>query len=313
MILLRIAIGWHLYYEGQTKIASKGTGDEFSSEGYLRNATGPLAETFRRIVPDPDGREALDLQLVEASWNREMKEIAAFFGFSDAQLRQADEILSDQLEDLRAYFADPEFQDKRDDYIEQLSEVATGSENPSQLAFERDRLSEKRWELDGTRRDLTGPILDWTEELRNSLIALTESDQTKTSGTYRPAWTELDRVDAITMWGLAICGFCLMAGFLTPLAALGGAGFLFLFYISMPPWPGLPPAPNAEGTYLFVNKNLIELFALLVLAATPSGLWFGVDAALFGWIDRRGQTRRRSRRSSSRSAERTQTPSKPTV
>ena len=42
----------------------------------------------------------------------------------------------------------------------------------------------------------------------------------------------------------------------------------------------------AEGHYLYVNKNLIEMLACLALASTPNGLWLGLDALLFGWIDR---------------------------
>jgi hypothetical protein len=53
-----------------------------------------------------------------------------------------------------------------------------------------------------------------------------------------------------------------------------------MFYLSMPPWPGLPAAPMAEGHYLFVNKNLIEMLALLCLATTRSGCWAGLDGLL---------------------------------
>ena len=64
------------------------------------------------------------------------------------------------------------------------------------------------------------------------------------------------------------------------------AGFLLMTYFASPPWPWLPTPPNNEGNYLFVNKNLIEMFALLALATTASGRWFGVDA-LIHWIVRR--------------------------
>jgi hypothetical protein len=57
---------------------------------------------------------------------------------------------------------------------------------------------------------------------------------------------------------------------------------LLSFYLSMPPWPGLPESPKLEGHYRFVNKNLVEMVACLVLASTPNGLWIGLDALLFG-------------------------------
>ncbi len=77
-------------------------------------------------------------------------------------------------------------------------------------------------------------------------------------------------------------GFCLMAGLFTPLAALAGAVFLGQIYLSMPPWPGLPASPTAEGHYLIVNKNLIEMLALLALVFIPTGQWIGFDALIFG-------------------------------
>ncbi len=76
-------------------------------------------------------------------------------------------------------------------------------------------------------------------------------------------------------------------GFLTPLAALSAAAFLAMIYFSMPPWPGLPPNPKAEGHYLIVSKNLVELIACLVIATTPSGHWIGFDALFFGARRRR--------------------------
>jgi hypothetical protein len=51
----------------------------------------------------------------------------------------------------------------------------------------------------------------------------------------------------------------------------------------------------AEGHYLFVNKNLIEFLACLVIASTPNGLWVGLDALLFGRKARRAEARRLER------------------
>jgi uncharacterized membrane protein YphA (DoxX/SURF4 family) len=103
--------------------------------------------------------------------------------------------------------------------------------------------------------------------------------------TPEPPWTTLRKVDLATMYGLTAVGLCLMLGLFTPLAALGGAAYLLGFYLSMPPWPGLPEGVT-EGHYRYVNKNLIEMLACLVLASTPNGLWIGLDAFLFGWIGR---------------------------
>jgi uncharacterized membrane protein YphA (DoxX/SURF4 family) len=83
-----------------------------------------------------------------------------------------------------------------------------------------------------------------------------------------------------------------MFGFLTRFAALGAALFLAQIYLSMPPWPGLPPAPVAEGHYFIVSKNLIEMLACLALASLPTGQWVGLDAVVFGPMVRRFRARR---------------------
>ena len=85
---------------------------------------------------------------------------------------------------------------------------------------------------------------------------------------------------------MVLVGLGLMLGLLTRLSALGAAVYLLLFYLSMPPWPGLPPAPVAEGHYFIVSKNLIEMLACLALTFLPTGRWIGLDALLFNWIGR---------------------------
>jgi uncharacterized membrane protein YphA (DoxX/SURF4 family) len=88
------------------------------------------------------------------------------------------------------------------------------------------------------------------------------------------------------MLGLTVVGACLILGLFTRLAAIGGAVMLAMFYFAMPPFPGVEVPPgSAEGHYMFVNKNLIELIAMLMIAASGVGRWFGLDAfihAIFG-------------------------------
>jgi uncharacterized membrane protein YphA (DoxX/SURF4 family) len=120
----------------------------------------------------------------------------------------------------------------------------------------------------------------------------------------------IDLNDTITAYSLAAIGFCLLAGLLTRAAALGGAAFLSLIYLAMPPWPGLPPNPLENGHFFIVDKNLVELLACLALAALPTGHWVGVDALLFGWLRRRREYARELHESvarNNRSARRAQT------
>ncbi len=85
-------------------------------------------------------------------------------------------------------------------------------------------------------------------------------------------------IDLMNMWGLTIIGACLIVGLFTRFAAVCGAVLLTMYYLSFPPWPGVIENPMAEGHYLIVNKNLIEIIALLMLATSGVGRWLGVDA-----------------------------------
>jgi thiosulfate dehydrogenase [quinone] large subunit len=97
----------------------------------------------------------------------------------------------------------------------------------------------------------------------------------------------LANVDLITMWGLTIVGVLLMLGLFTRLACLAGIGFLTMFYAANPPLVGYFYSMPAEGSYLIVNKNLVELFALIVVLLTGSGRFAGLDRLLFGILARR--------------------------
>jgi uncharacterized membrane protein YphA (DoxX/SURF4 family) len=90
-------------------------------------------------------------------------------------------------------------------------------------------------------------------------------------------WTMLDWSDAIVKYGLVAIGACLLAGLLTRTACVAGAALLLMFFLAMPPLPNWPENPKAEGHYLYINKNVIEMFALLALATMRSGRWAGLD------------------------------------
>ena len=72
----------------------------------------------------------------------------------------------------------------------------------------------------------------------------------------------------------------LLAGLFTRLACLLGAGFLVTTYLLHPPFPWFPLPPGTEGNPVFVNKNVIEFLALMVLVCYPTGRWLGLDALI---------------------------------
>lgn len=87
----------------------------------------------------------------------------------------------------------------------------------------------------------------------------------------------LANADLITMWGLTIVGILLILGLFTRLASLGAIGFLVLFYLCNPPFVGYFYSIPSEGSYLIVNKNIVELVALIVIMLTGSGKFAGLD------------------------------------
>jgi thiosulfate dehydrogenase (quinone) large subunit len=97
----------------------------------------------------------------------------------------------------------------------------------------------------------------------------------------------LANADLITMWGLTIVGVLLILGLFTRLASVAGIGFILLFYFANPPFVGYFYSLPSEGSYLIINKNLVELCALLVILATRSGLFAGLDRILHRLIVRR--------------------------
>ena len=99
----------------------------------------------------------------------------------------------------------------------------------------------------------------------------------------------LANADLITMWGLTIVGVLLILGLFTRLASIGGIGFILLFYLCNPPFVGYFYSIPTEGSYLVVNKNLVELAALLVIFATGSGKFAGLDRIVSGLIAPRRQ------------------------
>jgi thiosulfate dehydrogenase [quinone] large subunit len=87
----------------------------------------------------------------------------------------------------------------------------------------------------------------------------------------------LANADLITMWGLTAVGILLILGLFTRLASLGAIGFIVLFYLCNPPFVGYFYSIPTEGSYLIVNKNLVELSALVVVLLTGSGKFAGLD------------------------------------
>jgi thiosulfate dehydrogenase [quinone] large subunit len=94
----------------------------------------------------------------------------------------------------------------------------------------------------------------------------------------------LSAVNVLNTWGLILIGLGLILGGLSRTATIAGMVLIVLYYFSNPPFIGLYYAIPAEGNYLIVNKNLIELAALFVLLLFPTGHIIGVDHLFIVWF-----------------------------
>ena len=344
LVLLRLAVGWHFFYEGMLKYRSTAMGPTvtsrpFSSAGYFREAPGPLGELWRRNMGDPD-QEALLRLIVKSSddqedpaadkpqdrmppglekdWSTYVARFSEHYSLDPAQraqaeakLRQAEATMVDFLTYVPPTRSEDQLKDaKYATYTTEVTRLLPPSGEFKRRMSMAERIDEYRdkaaavheagrrmWEM---KKDTEGPRLRTlkteaatmragllkdvdakTEELKSSLDKILTKEQKAEAPVPEPKanWT-VEWVDTATIWGLMGIGVCLMAGLLTRTSAWLGVLFLLMTYLAVPPWPWLPTPPASEGNYLYVNKNVIELFALCVLGTTLTGRWFGVDRVL---------------------------------
>jgi thiosulfate dehydrogenase [quinone] large subunit len=88
-------------------------------------------------------------------------------------------------------------------------------------------------------------------------------------------------VDFCNEWGLVLIGIGLILGFLTNISTIAGIFLLALYYLAQPPLIGVAAPLSVEGSYLFVNKILVELIAMAVLLVFPTGIHIGIDRFVF--------------------------------
>jgi thiosulfate dehydrogenase [quinone] large subunit len=112
------------------------------------------------------------------------------------------------------------------------------------------------WSSRGYLRAATGPFADVFKTLAEA------------------SW--LDKLDILVVAALILVGLSLLLGFFTDAGCVGALGLLAAFYLSAVPTSGSMQA-GGEGAYLFVNKNLVEAAAVLVVSCFRTGRIAGLD------------------------------------
>lgn len=274
----------------------------------MTEAKGPAAPFFYAMVDDIDGRRRLQLvrdeqgelvrdknglpQIAAAEHLERLEAVKAEFAsryqLKNEQLAAADALhkqyelsvqnyVADHSEEIAAYFATL-------DRFE--AERARGDNNaPYYKKRVWDKQQELRRQVKGWLSELDGMI----EGFKAGLWRLLDEDQRALGypglGWNPLKWPRSEQINFAVTYGLTAIGLCLMLGFFTPLAALGGAAFMAFVVATQPSWPTIyPPAPPVVGHALLINKDFIEMVALLVVATTAVGRWGGLDFFLHRWF-----------------------------
>jgi len=327
LVVLRLAIGWHIFFAGVEKVRAP----NWTSAGYLREASGPLAPQFRelagdglveRLTPLPgDSQMPLNQRFPPAlavDWQTYADRLADHYQLSDDQRRRVEDKLRQRKDatvtwlllgtkDVKKSGPNGPTVDVTMTTPERLREYqktrdeARDVQDKMLWTFGPDvnsKLRTAKADASRLRADLSADLKDQTAQMKTSLrevltadqktqpalpedFGVAEIDRGKPLPEPVPAvstWNRLQWADATIKYGLVAVGLCLLFGLFTRLACVLGAAFIAAFTIAIPPLLGLvPDNPKAEGLELFINKNVIEVLALLALATTASGKWVGLD------------------------------------
>jgi len=310
LVILRVTIGWHFLYEGVWKIANA---DKFSATALMSTAKGPAAPLFLGMVPDIDGRQRLELKEVKDEkgnpfvtseayanvWTALHQDLVDTGQLSQEQVTQASALSKLYQESLRLYLT--ENREDIEAHFESLKRFeARRSAGTNGAEHEKKRIYDEQQKL---RSEVNGWLSDLDtmgENFRQALCELLDDDQKSLAPAHAAVSeaevlpvglplvkTKTQFFDYAITYGLAAIGLCLMVGFCTRLAALGGAAFLVSVLLVQPPWPTIfPHAPAVVGHALIVDKNFVEMIALLTLAATAVGRWGGLDFFVYHCLGR---------------------------
>ena len=258
LVALRLALGCHFLYEGLWKIRpiekfSTKHHEDFTAEPFLTQAKGPLSWVFYAMLPDVDGRKTLmvltdgdgkksiDSTAIAARWNEIRQQFVDFYRpgpTADDSARQTQL----QLEkDAEKTFT--EFRGKLDDYFqENVDDIAAWLGTLDRFQADDDYFArgegrqnapfqqQRRWQR---MLDLRGEAGKWIKDIEAQEKAFSSSlygllaPQQKQRGQVPESWNPLrwgrtKQINFAVTYGLTAIGVCLMLGFFTPLAALGG-------------------------------------------------------------------------------------------
>jgi len=214
---------------------------------------------------------------VSADWNAWQRDIGQHYGYTAEQKEQVAVLTKESLykldDALAAYEPDIRAYQHELYRNEKIGSTPLGQEVPFMTKRLADRTKDPSTEkgvfgVDAKPAAWMADAKQVEKEFQAAVIAIANADQQKKFGRPVPEPNSVQKMDQFVTYSLIAIGICLMAGFLTPLAGLGGAGFLLSIVVSQPPW-----LPDTIPTYY----QWIEILGLLLLAASCAGRFAGLD------------------------------------
>ena len=269
LVLLRLTIGWHFYAEGIEKV-QKG---DWDATPFFANARSPLAEQYRQLVWDGDGKMRRDMEEVTIWFALYRDRVSKYYGFSDDQKAKA-----------KANFVAAVGNHQRvlEENAEDLIEYDLGQQRLQDLELDpaRDGVAGLREQRETIRREVQAKIRPtltqiaqvWENyEVAQNALATPEQKNRHPPlrlGQPRISLMDTNMINAIVPYFDVAVGLCLLLGLFTPIAALATAVFLGSIFLSQ-----FPPVTGPASSYY----QLIECMACLVLAGTGAGRFAGLD------------------------------------
>ena len=289
LVALRVGIGWHFYMEGAAKVQ----GNDFSSQGFLSSAQGPLADKYQNLIWDHDGQLRLNQGKMNGLLEQATERAIRHFQLTDEQQAELARI-------RKSYFG---LDDKGDRWVGKLNDVYRDSEEEIFKYWESvhrvERMGDsptwtqvsslrgQKEKIEGDRmsevRDVLAAVDAIWDQYESRLNALATDAQRSQAGYFRIGRPGegvfssriADRI--IPIFDMSI-GILLMIGLLTPLAS--GAAAIFLLSVVLSQMPGYP---GTQPTYF----QAVECLACVVLAATDAGRYAGLDFLPWAWWQNR--------------------------
>ena len=263
LVALRLVIGWHFAVEGVWKIRTHqigrtSTNTPWTSEGFFREAYGPIGDWYRQqlmISDEPtlsrfraNGEEGSEAQVdwilywenleLQYSLDKDQRALATK-AFSDHYSRLRDWILSrsapiikkqviwgtaDVPVTLKAQFAEYEAKQR------EIAKIQGSEQTNFNKDVDRTRLRSLKTDAATILNDIVSEYDIRTKAMKKDVedSAKLTPDQLKLGPVHgRPAPPRLiDKLDTLTMWMQAVLGAFLLIGLCTRLSSLVLAGFL---------------------------------------------------------------------------------------